>query len=164
MIIALVAAQAENRVIGRGQDIPWQVKGEQALFKKITMGGTLIMGRKTYDSIGRPLPGRTTIVVSRNADLAIEGCETATSLDAAISRAAAIGAPIFIAGGGDLYRQALDQADELHLTTIHTEVVGDIYFPEVPDSFEVVKEEPFQSNIDYTYRLLKRKSGENNAV
>ena len=66
MTIALIAAQATNRVIGQGHDIPWKVKGEQQIFKSITMGGTLIMGRKTYDSIGRPLPGRQTIVVSRN--------------------------------------------------------------------------------------------------
>ncbi|MBT4162608.1 MAG: dihydrofolate reductase [Gammaproteobacteria bacterium] len=163
MIVALIAAQSENRVIGKGLDIPWKVKGEQALFKKITTGGTLIMGRKTYDSIGRPLPGRTTIVVSRNPELVLDGCEVCTSLDAAIKRAFQIGAPIFIAGGGELYRQGLDLADEIHLTTIHTNVDGDIFFPEVPDAFVAVSEEKYQSNIDYTYRLF-RKRGEENAI
>ena len=164
MTIALVAAQAENRVIGQGLDIPWRVKGEQALFKQITMGGTLIMGRKTYDSIGRPLPGRTTLVVTRNPQLQIDGVLVTHSLEAALQEAMAIDAPVFVVGGGDLYQQALSQADELHLTTIHTEAEGDVYFPLVPDSFEVVSEQRFSSNIDYTYRHLKRTRGANDAI
>jgi dihydrofolate reductase (trimethoprim resistance protein) len=149
---ALVAAQAENRVIGNGPDIPWKVKGEQALFKEITMGGTLIMGRKTFDSIGRPLPGRETIVVTRNAALRIENCHTATSLESALDFAEGLGRPVFIAGGGELYQQSLSRAAELHLTTIHTTVDGDVYFPEVPPEFQIVSEKQFESNINYTYR------------
>ena len=156
MKVALVAAQAENQVIGRGLEIPWKVKGEQALFKQITINGTLIMGRKTYQSIGRPLPGRTTIVVSRDPDLAITGCETSTSLELAIARAKEIGKPVFIAGGGELYRQAIIVADEIHLTTIHTRVEGDILFPDVPDNFKLVEEKFFTSNINYTYRHFER--------
>jgi dihydrofolate reductase (trimethoprim resistance protein) len=152
----MVAAQSENQVIGRGLEIPWKVKGEQALFKKITINGTLIMGRKTFQSIGRPLPGRTTIVVSRDPDLTITGCETSTSLELAIARAAEINKPIFIAGGGELYRQALDIADEIHLTTIHTKVEGDVLFPEVPANFRLVEEKAFTSNINYTYRHFER--------
>jgi len=154
--IAMVAAQSENQVIGRGLEIPWKVKGEQALFKKITINGTLIMGRKTFQSIGRPLPGRTTIVVSRDPDLTITGCETSTSLELAIARAAEINKPIFIAGGGELYRQALDIADEIHLTTIHTKVEGDVLFPEVPANFRLVEEKAFTSNLNYTYRHFER--------
>ena len=161
MTIALIAAQAENRVIGRGLEIPWKVKGEQTLFREITIGGTLIMGRKTYDSIGRPLPGRTTIVISRDPELTINGCETRTSLEAAITLAEEIGAPIFIAGGGELYRLALHLADEIHLTTIHTTVDGDVFFPDIPDSYEVMKERSYESNIDYTYRLLKKTGNQN---
>ena len=152
----MVAAQSENQVIGRGLEIPWKVKGEQALFKKITINGTLIMGRKTFQSIGRPLPGRTTIVVSRDPDLTITGCETSTSLELAIARAAEINKPIFIAGGGELYRQALVIADEIHLTTIHTKVEGDVLFPEVPANFRLVEEKTFTSNINYTYRHFER--------
>lgn len=156
MTIALIAAQAKNRVIGRGAAIPWKVKGEQQLFRSITMGGTLIMGRKTYDSIGRPLPGRTTIVVSRNRDLIIEGCIVCSSLTDAIDQARQTGAPVFIAGGGEMYRQAMDQADEIHLTTIDTEAEGDIFFPEMPGGFEVTEETSFESNINYTYQLFRR--------
>ena len=156
MNLALVAAQSENRVIGRGIEIPWRVKGEQALFKKITMGGTLIMGRKTFDSIGRPLPGRTTIVVTRNKLLKIDGCEVTESLEEAVQLAEKIGKPVFVAGGGQLYAQAINLADELHLTTIHTEIEGDVYFPPLPEDFRLVSEEKFNSNIDYTYRVYKR--------
>ena len=156
MKVAIVAAQAENQVIGRGLEIPWKVQGEQALFKRITMNGTLIMGRKTYQSIGRPLPGRTTIVVSRDTDITIAGCETSSSLERAIARAVEIEKPIFIAGGGQLYRQALSRVDEIHLTTIHTKVDGDILFPEVPDNFNLIEEKTFTSNINYTYRHFER--------
>lgn len=156
MKIALVAAQSENRVIGRGIEIPWRVKGEQALFKKITTGGTLIMGRKTFDSIGRPLPGRTTIVVSRNPSLSIDGCQVADSLDRAIEQAKQLEKPIYIAGGGQLYEQSIALADTIHLTTIHTEVEGDVYFPELTDEFHLVGEENFTSNIDYTYQIFDR--------
>ena len=156
MKVAIVAAQAENQVIGRGLEIPWKVKGEQALFKRITMNGTLIMGRKTYQSIGRPLPGRTTIVVSRKKDFAITGCETSTSLERAIGRAIAIDKPIFITGGGQLYRQSLSLVDEIHLTTIHSQVDGDLLFPEIPDHFNLIEEKTFSSNINYTYRHFER--------
>jgi dihydrofolate reductase len=156
--LAIIAAQSENRVIGRGLEIPWQVKGEQLLFKKITMDGTLIMGRKTYDSIGRPLPGRITIVVSRDRQLHLAGCQTATSLDAAIELAGETERPIFISGGGELYRQAMPLADVLHLTTIHLEVSGDIFFPEVPEAFKLLEEKHYSSNINYTYRRFERRA------
>ena len=154
--VALIAAQAENRVIGRGLEIPWKAKGEQALFKEITRGGTLIMGRKTYDSIGRPLPGRETIVVTGNPTFSAEGCHTASGLAEALEAAHRLGKPIFIAGGGELYRQALDLADAVHLTTIHTKVDGDVYFPVLPDDFHLVREERFSTNLDYTYRYFER--------
>ena len=156
MTIALIAAQATNRVIGQGHDIPWKVKGEQQIFKSITMGGTLIMGRKTYDSIGRPLPGRQTILVSRNQNLTVEGCMVCHSLEAALVSAQAIDAPIFIAGGGELYRQAIDRADEIHLTTIALEAEGDVFFPEVPPEFRLTEEQHYSTNFDYTYQLFRR--------
>lgn len=156
MTIALVAAQSENQVIGNGPDIPWRVKGEQKLFKDITMGGTLIMGRKTFESIGRPLPGRTTIIVTRNGAYSAEGCLVESSLEQAVQSAKELGAPVFVAGGGELYHQSIESADALHLTTIHTEVEGDVFFPDVPAEFKLVKEEHHESNIDYTYRYYER--------
>ena len=124
MTLALIAAQSKNHIIGNGPDIPWHAKGEQKLFRDITMGGTLIMGRKTFDSIGRPLPGRETIVVSRQAGLKIEGCHTSASLQEAVALAASFPGVCFIAGGGEIYRQAAEslELDEIHLTTIDLEV------------------------------------------
>ena len=156
--IELVAAQSENHIIGNDLDIPWRVKGEQKLFKEITMGGTLIMGRKTFDSIGRPLPGRETIIVTRNSDYAVDGCTTAGSIEEAIALGKEMGKPIFIAGGGEIYRATLPFADGLHLTTIHTKVEGNITFPTFSaDDFELVRETGYDSNINYTYRYYRKK-------
>ncbi|MBO6558179.1 MAG: dihydrofolate reductase [Pseudomonadales bacterium] len=157
MKLALIAAQSENRVIGNGPDIPWKVKGEQALFKKVTMGGALIMGRKTFESIGRPLPDRETIIVTRNPEYTAENCHTADSMEVALELAEGLDRPTFVAGGGELYALALPFADTLHLTTIHTLAEGDVYFPELPDNFKLVSETGYESNIDYTYRVYERR-------
>ena len=155
-VIELIAAQSENGVIGKGMEIPWRVKGEQKLFRDITLGGTLIMGRKTYESIGRPLPGRQTVIVSRTG-FAAEGCTTASSLEDAISKASTD--RIYIAGGGEIYVQALPLASGLHLTTIHAEVQGDVFFPSFAEAdFELVTEQHYSSNIDYTYRHYLRRT------
>jgi dihydrofolate reductase len=153
----IVAARSENNIIGKGIEIPWKVKGEQKLFKEITLGGTLVMGRVTFQSIGRPLPGRTTIIVTRNEEFKVENCHTVHSIDAAITAAKDIGKPIYIVGGGELYRQCLPDADMVHLTTIKTCVDGDIFFPEFPThDFELVKETLYSSNIDYVYQVFQR--------
>lgn len=157
MIIQLIAARANNNVIGAGANIPWRAKGEQKLFRDITAGGVLIMGRKTYESIGKPLPGRVTVIVSRNPNYCADGCKVATSLKDAIDIAQSEDRPIFIAGGGDLYTQALPIADEIHLTTIDVEPEGDVYFPYIEQSdYELLHEEQFETNLKYTYQHLKR--------
>ncbi len=156
-MIEMVAAQSENGIIGNDLEIPWRVKGEQKLFKDITMGGTLIMGRKTFDSIGRPLPGRTTIIVSRSGYEA-DGCRTESSIQSAIDAAKQIDAPIFVVGGGEIYRQAMPMADGIHLTTIHASVEGNVSFPDLPDDFELISETHYESNINYTYRHYRRKN------
>lgn len=158
MTISIVVARSLNDVIGKGDEIPWRVKGEQKLFRNITMGGVLIMGRKTFESIGRPLPGRDTIIVTRNADYRAEGCEIATSLDEALEFAHTKGdKPIFIVGGGEIYRQALPLADAVHVSTIQIEVDGDVHFPRFPtDEFRLVDEKRIESNIDYTYQYYER--------
>ena len=158
MTIHIVAARSQNNVIGRGIEIPWRVKGEQKLFKEITMGGTLIMGRITFDSIGRPLPGRTSIIVTRNMKYKQEGCQIARSIDEAISIAEDLAKPIYIIGGGELYKQCLDKADFVHLTTIKTSVEGDVFFPDFPnEDFHLVEEREFSSNLDYVYQKFQRK-------
>lgn len=159
MKIAIVVARSKNNVIGTGNEIPWRVKGEQKLFKQITLGGVLIMGRKTFESIGRPLPGRETIIVTRNSAYDAQGCHIAGTLDTALAMAAAMNKPIFIVGGGEIYRQALPMADAVHISTIDTTVEGDVTFPEFPTSdFRLVDEQRFESNIDYVYQYYERKT------
>ena len=158
-IITIVAARSLNNVIGRGDEIPWRVKGEQKLFKELTLGGTMIMGRKTFESIGRPLPGRETIIVSRNAGFSQEGCDCECDIPTALALARSKRKPIHIVGGGEIYRQAfeLNIADQLHLTTIQTEVDGDVFFPVIPsDTYSVTEQRLYHSNIDYQYECFQR--------
>ena len=163
-MLELIAARAENGVIGKDQGIPWRVKGEQRLFREITLGGTLIMGRKTFESIGRPLPGRHTLIISASGYQAPSPpdpgfvCATLPTLQAALDRADQLGAPTFIAGGGQVYREALPMADGIHLTTIHANFDGDVTFPDFsPSEFELVAETRHESNIHYTYRHYRRR-------
>lgn len=129
--ITAVAAMAENRVIGNGPDIPWTIPGEQRRFKELTMGGVLVMGRATFDSIGRPLPGRLTIVVTRDRTWSHDGVEVAHDIDDALDRALASGRPVFVAGGGEIYAQALPRTDVIELTLVHQRPQGDVFFPEL---------------------------------
>ena len=157
MTIHIVAARSKNNIIGRGLEIPWRVKGEQKLFKDITLGGTLIMGRLTFESVGRALPGRTTIIITRDVDYHQDDCIIAHGLDQAINLAHELGNTIYIAGGGEIYRQALPLTDMVHLTTIDLEVEGNVSFPDFPTAeFEKIGEQFFESNIDYIHQKYKR--------
>jgi dihydrofolate reductase len=134
--IVLVAAVAENGVIGRGNALPWRLKSDMRHFRAVTMGKPVIMGRKTYQSIGKPLPGRTTIIVSRDKDFAAPGVLVAPGLDAAIDAARGDAlrrqtAEIIIAGGADIYAQAMPLAARMALTYIHRAVDGDVRFPAI---------------------------------
>jgi dihydrofolate reductase len=128
--LSIVVAMADNRVIGRDNGLPWRLPDDLKRFKELTMGKPMVMGRKTYDSIGRPLPGRTTIVVSRQKDLQIPSCIVVTSIDAAI-RAAGHAPEITLVGGAQLYREALPQVDRIYLTRVHADVEGDTFFPQL---------------------------------
>jgi len=128
--INVIVAMARNRVIGINNTLPWRLPADLQHFKALTMGHHLIMGRKTYESIGKPLPGRTTVIVTRNAAYHVEGCISATSIDAAIA-ACGEDPEIFFVGGAELYVQALPRADRLYLTEIQADYVGDAHFPEL---------------------------------
>ena len=130
---SIIVAMAKNRTIGINNTLPWRCPEDLKHFKALTMGHHMIMGRKTFDSIGKPLPGRTTVVVTRNTDLQIEGCQIAHSLKAAIAACAGDG-EIFIVGGAELYRQAITLADTLYITEIQQDVDGDAHFPEFDQS------------------------------
>lgn len=129
MKIALIAALSRNQVIGRDNSLPWQLPADLQRFKKITMGKPIIMGRKTYDSIGRPLPGRKNIVISRNPGFQAEGITVVGSVDAAIE-AADLAPEAMIIGGANIYYQFLPRADRLYFTQVHTTIDdGDAFFP-----------------------------------
>ncbi len=130
MRISMIVAMSINRVIGKGGDIPWKIPGEQKLFKKITLGHCIIMGRKTYESINQPLPQRTNIVITRQASYNASGCLVVGSLQAAIEACPADEKEAFICGGGQLYQEALPQADRLYLTILPQVIAGDTYFPD----------------------------------
>lgn len=134
MRIHLIVAAASNGVIGRDGAMPWRIPEDLKRFKALTMGHPMIMGRKTWDSIGRPLPGRESIVVTRQK-LDLPGATVVHSLDAALAHARARGAPeVFVVGGGEIYRQALPFADVVHLTEVHASFEGDASFPSLPSS------------------------------
>ncbi len=156
MKIILIAAMAKNRVIGRDNTIPWHIPGEQQRFKAITMGHTLIMGRKTFESIGRPLPGRKTVIISRNQEYQAAGCSGAQSLTGAIALCPEE-ATIFIAGGGEIYREALPLAEAIYLTVLDREVEGDILFPEFdPKQFRKISAERVEGQEPYTFTIFSR--------
>ena len=127
-LISLIVAMANNRVIGKDNQMPWHLPADLGHFKAVTLGKPIIMGRKTYESIGRPLPGRKNIVISRNADYRLEGCETVCSLEEALDLVNDV-EEVMIIGGGFLYAQTLPQADKLYLTFIDLDVDGDTWFP-----------------------------------
>ncbi|MDQ5946883.1 MAG: dihydrofolate reductase [Pseudomonadota bacterium] len=131
--LSLIAAMANKRIIGRDNTLPWHLPEDLKHFKATTLGKPVIMGRKTWESLGRPLPGRRNIVVSRNADYVATGGELVGSLEAAIAATADI-EEVFVIGGADLYRQALPLAQRLYLTEIAGDYAGDACFPEFPAS------------------------------
>ena len=139
--VAIVVAMAENRVIGRGGGLPWRLPADLARFRRITMSGPVVMGRRTHESIGRVLDGRCNIVVSRRPGFQAPGCIVAPSLDAALETAAGVAAEaamagtaaaeIAVIGGASVYGQALPHATRVHLTLVHAPVEGDVRFPEL---------------------------------
>lgn len=132
--IVLVAAVSENGVIGRDGDMPWHLPADLKHFKKTTLGHPIIMGRRTWDSIGRPLPGRTNIVMTRDASFAAEGAHRAGSVSEAIGLCGDQ-SPIMVIGGGEIYKRFLPSADRIELTRVHVSVDGDTFFPELGDQW-----------------------------
>lgn len=133
--IAIIVAAARNHVIGRGNQLPWRLSGELQYFKATTLGKPVVMGRKTFESIGKPLPGRSNIVITRHAGWTAPGVLTAHGLDEALRMADDIArrdgaGEIMVIGGADIYRQALPWAQTLYLTRVHADIDGDAYFPE----------------------------------
>jgi len=151
--LTAIAAMSLNRVIGNGNKIPWHLPEDFKWFKQVTMGQVLVMGRKTFESIGKPLPGRETIVLTRGAWSHL-GVKTATSLDA-LPLATDDTRTVFIAGGAEIYRQALPMCGELLLTLVKREVAGDVFFPPFDEQFELaekIRETPEFDILRYRQR------------
>jgi dihydrofolate reductase len=128
MRLSIVVAMDSNRLIGKDNDLPWYLPADLVFFKKLTTGNAILMGRKTFDSIGRPLPNRRNIVITRNTDIEITGCEVVNSIEEALLLAQRE-AEVMVIGGAKLYQQILPLADRLYITKIEGEFDGDTYFP-----------------------------------
>ena len=147
---------AENGVIGRGGQLPWHLSADLQRFKRLTMGHTIVMGRKTWESIGRPLPGRRMVVITRQSGYRVEGVEVVGSLDEALALARAAGDDeAFIIGGAEIYRLALPRADRLYMTLVLAEVEGDTKFPDVDwETWARTETETVEADVDNEYPHL----------
>lgn len=130
MLLSLVVAMTQNRVIGRDNGLPWHLPDDLKFFKRITLGKPILMGRNTFESIGRPLPGRYNIVITHNPDYRAEGCTIVYSLEKALE-AAKPAQEVMVIGGASLYRQSLPMADRIYLTLIQAKMPGDTWFPQL---------------------------------
>jgi dihydrofolate reductase len=160
MRLSAIVAMASNRVIGVNNQLPWRLPADLARFKRLTMGHTLVMGRKTYESIGRPLPGRTTIVMTRQRDYAPQGVKVAHAVDEALALAQGDD-EVFIIGGAELFAQTMDRLDRLYLTLIEREFPGDTSFPEVDlSTWKLIEQEhhpaPTPEALPYTFLTYER--------
>ena len=157
---AIIVAYDKNRLIGKEGGMPWHIPGELKRFRQLTENNVVIMGRKTYVSLGRPLPDRVNIVISRNENFTADGCYTASSITGAIAMARLFwpDKDIFIGGGAQIYSRAIEMADVLYITEIDGEFEGDTYFPAFDESLFVKETESHhQSTVPYTYVTYKRK-------
>lgn len=158
MIISLIAAMAENGVIGRGNAMPWNIASDRALFRRRTMGHPVIFGRKTFESIGFALEGRRNIVLSRQPEFRSPGVVVVPSLEAAFA-ACGNAAEAFICGGEQVFRQTISFADRIYLTLIHRNFEGDAFFPAIPGSFIEKHRLPVRDEIPYTLLFYEREGG-----
>ena len=160
-MLTIIAAIATNNALGKNNDLIWHLPDDLKRFKKVTLGHHVIMGRKTFESLGKPLPNRTTIIISRNPDYHVEGCVVVNSLPKAI-KAASIDENPYILGGAEIYRQAMEHADLLDLTLVHQVFEGDAFFPEIDlEIWTMTKRVDFKADelnqYDYSFVQYKKK-------
>ncbi len=160
-MLTIIAAIATNNALGKNNDLIWHLPADLKRFKKVTLGHHVIMGRKTFESLGKPLPNRTTIIISRNPDYHVEGCIVVNSLPNAIKAASADDNP-FILGGAEIYSQAMKHADLLDLTLVHQVFEGDAFFPEIDlEVWTMTKRVDFKADevnqYDYSFVQYKKK-------
>jgi len=160
--LSIAVAVGENFAIGKNNQLLWHMPADLKFFKQTTSGHTVVMGRKTFDSVGRPLPNRRNIVITRDPELKIDGAEVVNSLDEAISITKNEEKSIFIVGGAEIYRQALPKTAILYLTTIHHTFDADTFFPKIDrNDWNVISSDSHKADeknkYDYTFEVLKRK-------
>lgn len=153
MVISAIVAVSANGVIGKGGKIPWRLPAEQAVFKRTTMGHPIIMGRKTHDSIGRALPGRANIVITRQTHYQAQGCTVVESIEQAIevAKKSPGGEEIFIIGGGEIYNLAMPLTNRIYLTKVHTKLGGDKFFKYDPKEWREISTESHDADQDNKY-------------
>lgn len=157
MIISIIAAMSLNRVIGKNNRIPWYIPGEQKRFRQITWGHTVIMGRKTYESIGKPLSGRTNIVVTRNKNYTAPGCIIVNDPERALKNYPPNETETFIIGGEQIFRLFLPHTNRLYLTTIQQEIAGDVFFPEFSlTEFKAIESGYIEAAVPYIVTIYER--------
>ncbi|MDQ3278031.1 MAG: dihydrofolate reductase [Bacteroidota bacterium] len=166
MITSLLLAASKNNVIGKNNQLPWHLPNDLKYFKNLTWGLPILMGRKTFDSIGKPLPGRKSIVITRNSDWQHDGVEVVHSIAEAVRKAETLGAKeIFVIGGAEIFNAALPDAGRIYLTRIHQDFEGDVFFPAIDehqwqrtsDRFCAADE---KNPYDHTYEIWERRQAE----
>jgi len=156
MIISIIAAMDENRIIGRGNRLPWHLPVDLRRFRMLTLGHPIIMGRKTYESIGKPLDGRKNIVVTRQAAYCAKGCIIVHDLPSAFEACGDV-EEAFVLGGETLFRDVLPLADKVYLTVVRTRVEGDVRFPAIPGELELVSRQEAQDVYPLEFLLYERR-------
>ncbi|OLO28555.1 dihydrofolate reductase [Alkalihalophilus pseudofirmus] len=161
-MISFLVAMDRNRVIGKNNDLPWELPADLAYFKKVTMGHPIVMGRKTYESIGRPLPGRENIIITRNQEYTAEGCTVLHSIEDVQKVIDHHEKEVFIIGGAEIFKEAFPIADKLYITHIDEEFDGDTFFPEfnLSDWHEVSREKGMKDEknpYDYYFSVYEKK-------
>lgn len=155
-MISIVVAVAENQVIGKDNRLLWRLSNDMKFFKNLTMGGVLVMGRKTFESIGKALPGRINIVITRQKDWKSEQVTVVEDIDMALKKAGAERKEIFIIGGGEIYHQTIEIADRIYLTRVHTNIEGDTFFPKLNESIWELKDRqdyPADEKNEYNHSI-----------
>lgn len=160
MQLSIIVAMDRNHVIGKGDSLPWHISSDLKNFKKITMGKPIVMGRKTHESIGRPLPGRENIILTRDKNYQTENCTVLHSMDELLIHCKDVD-EVMITGGSEIYKITLNKASKIYLTEVHTEINGDIFFPEFDRcEWKEVSREDYNADekneFDYSFVLLER--------
>ena len=160
-MISLIVAASINNAIGKENQLLWHLPNDLKFFKNTTWGGVVIMGRKTFESVNKPLPGRTNIVITKQPDWNAENVVVASSLEDALEKATALNfKEIFIIGGGEIYKQSIAIANRIYLTKVHTEIDGDTFFPDLNNDWKMISNRDFKSDeknkFDHSFQIWER--------